>query len=455
MTLRLSGPRRVLGMSFLYAAVAGACLTVAYRQESLAKGPGSLSAALVGRDDPDALTYRDHDTERSAAFARAGAALATVVFVLLVGLLAGPRPIRLVSSNLLVLVFALLGLEGVTRVFGIHFPAVARRGSSDRDLWVYDRTKGWFHAPRGTGELYHGGPDRATVRINSLGLRGKESSRSKPDGVKRVLVFGDSFVFGLGVDEEALFTSHLERLLERSSRGRTEVLNLGVSGYSTDQEYILLEEPGLRLSPDVVVLVVCDNDFLGNTEDFAYRRYYKPYFELADGRLSLRNSPVPFLSRAQRIKLFLGQESNLWNFFRSRTSDNRVAASFLNFFQVRVARAPTTDPVEITAALGLAFAERVEAVGARLLVINTGHRGEQTPLFHALRPKLRRPGIHQLGLEETLANARREAPDKYWDFPGDVHWNRDAHRLVAEVVCNYLIKFGLLSHTRAQRVTPP
>jgi hypothetical protein len=271
-------------------------------------------------------------------------------------------------------------------------------------------------------------------------------SREKPEGVKRVLVFGDSFVFGLGVDEENLFTTHLEQFLDRSTERRHQVLNMGVSGYSTDQQLILLEELGLKLAPDVVVLVMCDNDFLGNTQDFVYSRYYKPYYELDEqGEPSLENIPVPMLNRFQRVKLFLAQESNVWNFVRSRRSDNVAVSRFLGLFQVGLPHDRASAAVDITAALVPAFSQRVNAAGARLLVINTGHRGEETPLYHALRPKLRGiEGLHLLGLEETLGNARRDTPGGLWDFAEDVHWNRDSHRLAAEVVCNYILQFGLL-----------
>jgi lysophospholipase L1-like esterase len=337
----------------------------------------------------------------------------------------------------------LLGLETATKMLGIHFPALIRHRSAQH-LWVFDRTKGWFHQPNGTGSVPLSGPDRALVRINSLGLRGKEISRQKPEGTKRIVVFGDSFVFGLGVDEEHIFTTHLESFLNaRSPDVQYEVVNMGVTGYSTDQEYILLQELGMRLFPDVVILVSCDNDFLANTQNFVYKRYYKPFYELdEEGRLSLRNSPVPFLSRAQRVKLFLGQESNVWNFVRHRTSDR--IGPFLDLFQVDVPRTSSIPQVDITAALIAAFAERVDTAGARFLSINTAHRGEMTPLFHALRPKLEKLGINQLGLEEFLGNARRDAPNMYWDFSEDTHWNRDAHRLAAEIIAGHLFRHGLL-----------
>ena len=125
--------------------------------------------------------------------------------------------------------------------------------------------------------------------------------------------------------------------------------------------------------------------------------------------------------------------------------------NFVRLFQIDVPRYTPVDSVEITAALILAFADRVDAAGARFLVVNTAHRGENTPLFHSLRPMLRKPGIHQLGLEEVLGNARRDQPEKLWDFGHDFHWNLDAHRLAAEVISNYILWNGLLEDRPPQR----
>jgi hypothetical protein len=108
-----------------------------------------------------------------------------------------------------------------------------------------------------------------------------------------VLVLGDSYVFGLGVDEENLFTTHLEQLLASRSNRTVEVVNMGVPGYSTDREILLLEELGLKLFPDLVVRVVCDNDFDANTEDFAYRRYFKPY-SICRTKVSSCRETLPF-----------------------------------------------------------------------------------------------------------------------------------------------------------------
>jgi hypothetical protein len=333
----------------------------------------------------------------------------------------------------------LLLFEGVTRVADLEFPRLPRLGASgDRGLWVYDASKGWFTAARASGRVFLGGPDEARVRTNSLGLRGGEIERRPATGRRRVLVFGDSFVFGVGVDEEHTFTARLQGLLGKDY----EVVNMGVSGYSTDQEYILFQELGSRLGGTIVVLLMVDNDFVGNSEDFAYRAYYKPYFELRQGSLLVRNQPVPRRSRLQEVKLWLGQHSNAWNGFRDGL--RRLTGSE-GPFALRGSRVSATDPVELAAALVTAFRDAVSATGADFVMLNTGHRGEQTPLFQAVRPRLRHAGVVFLGLEETMAKAREERPQAAWDFGADTHWNVEAHRLAAEVAQAFLRKVGLVA----------
>ena len=75
----------------------------------------------------------------------------------------------------------------------------------------------------------------------------------------RVAVVGDSYVWGFGVEQEEVLTSRMQTLCPH-----LEVINLGVSGYSTDQEFLLYKERGVLFEPDVVVLVIAPNDFEGN-----------------------------------------------------------------------------------------------------------------------------------------------------------------------------------------------
>jgi lysophospholipase L1-like esterase len=109
------------------------------------------------------------------------------------------------------------------------------------------------------------------VRTNEAGFRGKDFSKDRPRGVKRVVGVGDSVMFGWGVGEEESYMSLLEMALTRRAGGPVEVLNLAVPGYNTIQERAALEHKGLPLAPDLVLINYCLNDwsapfFLPNPE---------------------------------------------------------------------------------------------------------------------------------------------------------------------------------------------
>ena len=94
---------------------------------------------------------------------------------------------------------------------------------------------------------------------NEHGFRDQPRTQHKPADVRRILLLGDSVVEGINyVDDENTISRHLERLYPDS---RTEVLNLGTSGYCTLAEVTLLQEHGLAFQPDLVVLLFVENDY--------------------------------------------------------------------------------------------------------------------------------------------------------------------------------------------------
>jgi len=105
-----------------------------------------------------------------------------------------------------------------------------------------------------------------------------------------VLFIGDSFVWGVDAEANERFTDLLRNRLPQYA-----LVNAGVSGYGTDQEYLWLKRIWGHVHPDVVVLVFCtDNDRKDNSTNVRYGRYRKPYFEAnADGTLTLKGQPVP------------------------------------------------------------------------------------------------------------------------------------------------------------------
>ena len=104
-------------------------------------------------------------------------------------------------------------------------------------------------------------------RINSLGFRGLEAAFWNHPEVRRVVLLGDSYAFGLGVDQSETLAAQLESRLQGTCRP-VAVLNLGVPGYQTGQELALAEQVGFDLDPDLIVLLFYAND--ETTEAFHY-----------------------------------------------------------------------------------------------------------------------------------------------------------------------------------------
>jgi len=202
-----------------------------------------------------------------------------------------------ILAMLLGLVLSLGLLEAVLRVF----PYAATPPSLSREL-------DWRAAHRTTQEILTkasrpfdthspelGWELKPNLRAdgltsNSKGLRGtREYDAEPPEGVRRVLCVGDSFMFGENLGDEETLPAQLETVLNRD--GRWEVLNLGVHGYGTDQQWLRLKHVGFEYTAHVVVLGFFEDNLRRNIMSF--RDYAKPYFELVEGGLVLRNTPVP------------------------------------------------------------------------------------------------------------------------------------------------------------------
>lgn len=167
---------------------------------------------------------------------------------------------------------------------------------------------------------------RHKVTSNSEGFRGtREYALKKPGGVFRVVAMGDSVVNGYGVEDEETFCALLEKRL--GSKRPTEVLNMGVPGFSTAEELIQLQHVGLRYEPDLVVVGYFINDHFENL--------ISGLFLVKDGKLVRNPAPAdPAIRLRDRLSRipgynFLCQHSYLVNFLRSKASGffrNKVAA---------------------------------------------------------------------------------------------------------------------------------
>lgn len=95
----------------------------------------------------------------------------------------------------------------------------------------------------------------ATIRINSLGFRGREISREKGD-VFRIVALGESTTFGYTMlaDDEP-WPDVLERRIreELGCAAPVQVVNAGVPGWTVDHQIRRLRADIIPLAPDLVI----------------------------------------------------------------------------------------------------------------------------------------------------------------------------------------------------------
>jgi len=101
--------------------------------------------------------------------------------------------------------------------------------------------------------------------MNSLGMRERELGEKGTHQV-RILVLGDSFTFGTGVEAEDVYPRQIETTLHDARHANVVVINAGVPGYGTLQETLWFERLVDVVKPDPVLLgFFLGNDFLANS----------------------------------------------------------------------------------------------------------------------------------------------------------------------------------------------
>ena len=159
----------------------------------------------------------------------------------------------------------LLGLGVLELVLRARGGQVLGVGLESRHMFSLDAQGRLRPEPGWTGAL-SGESGTVPVRLSDFGLRGPDLGPPAP-GQRRVLVLGDSFVFGLGEREEHTLPAQLQARLRDAGGGDVVVGNAGMIGTGLPEQVDRLEqllEPGPdgrpAFGPDLVVACL----FLGN-----------------------------------------------------------------------------------------------------------------------------------------------------------------------------------------------
>jgi len=195
------------------------------------------------------------------------------------------------SGNLLTLVVSLLIAAGVAE-FAIrlivpeyqfvegdeHFKARLRvmpRSDSELANVHFDSGLGWRMTPFW---------EERGVHHNSHGYRSPHEFETGSQGL-RIVTIGDSFTYGLGVEDGETYSA----ILEEASGA--EVINTGVNAYGLDQSLLLWEREAKQLNPDIVILGYYTDEF--NRNSLTVRSGAKPYFVYDEARQEFQLSGVP------------------------------------------------------------------------------------------------------------------------------------------------------------------
>jgi len=157
-------------------------------------------------------------------------------------------------------------------------------------LYEYHPVLGWF--PKKNTSRRFTASRTTTVTHNSQGFRSPEPETNNKPGI---IFLGDSFVWGFDVEAPERFTDKLQ-----ARHPEWNISNLGVSGYGTDQELLLLESHFDVYKPRAVILVFCtDNDIEDNATNVRQGGFYKPYCTGFDSNgIIIKGIPVPRCYRA-------------------------------------------------------------------------------------------------------------------------------------------------------------
>lgn len=258
---------------------------------------------------------------------------------------------------------------------------------------------------------------------NAIGLRdGTIRPREEFDG--RIVVLGDSMVFGHGVDDHESFPNQLEAVLRERGRN-VDVINAGIKGYGTDGMYKLWKtrlEPQ-DLEPDLLIFAVYQNDLHDNIG--------QPLYTIRNGRLA----PI---DATRNWIWFLGDiERRTPKFFRDRILYGLVLSRFvgrdIHGVLPDMTELQLTDWAARKAILQiLDLARAGERQGFRVLVLGVPYR-DGPPGFYAWLEPLRKRGIDVF---DASADPIWQDEKQTLFFARDYHFTSSGNRALAEQVAD-------------------
>lgn len=192
--------------------------------------------------------------------------------------------------------------------------------------------------PNYSGQVTGNGVD-FSVKFNSRGLRDREFPYYKKKGVCRILILGDSFTFGYGVEQKETFPKLLERKLQQQFPHQDiEIINTAVPGWGSSQERDFLRTEGVKYKPDIILAGFFLNDAEDSFNIAAGRKDSVDYWAKKDAFLTNYAKSRPGLF----LHFFLTKHSNFYVLLNDKFNilSNKLNDKFGNKNTIGSTRSP-------------------------------------------------------------------------------------------------------------------
>lgn len=130
--------------------------------------------------------------------------------------------------------------------------------------WIEMHPRGFMMNQPDIEALHEFDERELQYHFDEHGLRGKETVKQN---AVNILLLGDSFTFGLLLNQEDTYASILQKELNRQfPSGNFQVLNGGVGGAGLADWPAWLNHKGSEISPDIIILFLNFMDVAGQSQ---------------------------------------------------------------------------------------------------------------------------------------------------------------------------------------------
>jgi lysophospholipase L1-like esterase len=281
------------------------------------------------------------------------------------------------------------------------------------------------------------------IKHDENGFRKQEFQQAMEKSNHRVLIFGDSFTWGWGVDQGKVFTDQMNKWMPGY-----HIRNFGLNASGTVQQFSIFEsfarnivQPG-----DTVVLAFVYNDFTDNVN--------RPLrAEVRNGQVR-RVGPTQLLGAKRSFDL--KHVSYLYNYvvfsaavLKATLEEQRARRKVPRLIDLNGRR----NELVVAQHFLAEFSRAVEEKHARFLVVYVPQQGEINETAKPDERDSRNEAIYRkafqtcaeslklrtLDLLPYFLEAKKLRPEERLTFGRDKHWNESGHALAAKVIAEYIL----------------